>query len=161
MKIEDPLPGFESLQIAVIDASSLIYMQKAGFLEAASEHIRLHAPLCVVAEAGFADVPVVGHAPDHVQSQDRADQQLLSLGERLQVPVISEDKKILQSASRKGLPYYNALMVLNFLLFKRCIALDAFNSYRNDLLSIARYSESVIAYGEAVTERILAGYAEL
>jgi hypothetical protein len=37
------------------------------------------------------------------------------------LPAISEDKKVLLFMEREGIPYYNALMMLHFLLFTKAI----------------------------------------
>lgn len=153
----DPLAGFDALTDAVVDASSIIYMQKAGFLETAGRFVELHAPDAVIQEVGAAEVPITLHAFDCRQHCAKADQQLLALARILGTPLISEDKKVLLSAERNGLVYYNAFMVLNFLFYKSGIAAEDAERYLRALLAVARYSERVVIQGRAVMRRIAAG----
>ena len=107
----------------------------------------------VIRETGFSDLPTIIH--DKFTDELNADLQLILLAKSLGVPLISEDKKLLLQASRLNLKYFNALMILNFLLFKKTISINQFHDFRNKLLAVARYGESVIEYGESVTQRIL------
>ena len=51
---------------------------------------------------------------------------------------------------RARAPYYNALMMLNFLLYAREIDDDGFWRYLAALKKIARYSEVVWEFGENI-----------
>lgn len=76
---------------ALIDTSSIIYIQKAGYFDVLSKAIQL------------------------VQA-----------------------------------PYYNALMMLNFLLFSQRIDDDSYRGYYSALENFARYSEAVWEFGEHI-----------
>ncbi|MDY6951347.1 MAG: hypothetical protein SWE60_07545, partial [Thermodesulfobacteriota bacterium] len=52
------LAQFQSLSKALIDASSIIYMHKAGFFEELARTVKLCAPQEVVREAGFGSLPI-------------------------------------------------------------------------------------------------------
>lgn len=150
----DPLSGFKELHSAVIDTSSVIYMQKAGFLDLAAKNINLHVPRIIIAEAKYSDLPATEHELEEFKKHP-ADIQCVLLAERLKVPVISEDKKVLRQTSLRNLPYYNSLMILNFLLFKKIITLETLDNLLSRLSSIARYSSFVLSYGESVRKTIL------
>ncbi|HEX3019815.1 MAG TPA: hypothetical protein VHP36_05920 [Chitinispirillaceae bacterium] len=150
----DHLEGFKSLNSAAIDASSIIYMQKAGFLHSAIVHIQLHSPITVLDQTGFDLLQITSHDMKPYQ-QLSADQQLVNLAQNLSIPVISDDKWVLIKARAMGFPFYNSLMILNFLLYKRLVTLEFFDKYLHELITIARYSQTVIQYGSTVTNEIL------
>ena len=52
------LDGFHALKEAAIDASSIIYMHKAGFLDTLGRAIDLHSPPEIIAEAGYRDLHI-------------------------------------------------------------------------------------------------------
>ncbi len=54
------LRQFRGLRKALVDTSSIIYMQKAGFFREVAHAVELYAPPEIVAETGFADLPVRG-----------------------------------------------------------------------------------------------------
>ncbi len=144
--------GFKSLKAVVIDASSIIYMVKSGFFDVVTRNIQLHAPESCLRETGFSDLPVVGHLIDSLGTS--ADQQLLLLAKNLQLPLVSEDRKVLMSASRNGITYYNSLMMLNFLLYNKSIDTEMFSLFLQQLTLFAHYSEKVLLFGKEVTRMI-------
>ena len=148
------LAGFRSLDAVVVDASSFIYMKKCGFLEETAQTLVLHTTSEVIEETGFSDLPVELH--EEPARAFTTDLRLIQLAQYLDLPIISEDKELLLNAGRRGMEYYNALMVLNFLLFKKAVDSERFNRLRSILLSVARYSKAVTAYGEAVTRQVIA-----
>jgi len=145
--------GFKSLKAAVIDASSIIYMVKAGFFDLLTCCIKLHAPESCLKETAFSGLPIIGHLIDSPGTT--ADKQLVTLAQSLQLPLVSEDRKVLINASRKGIPFYNSLMMLNFLLYNKSIDTEMFSIYLKRLTAFARYSEEVLLYGKEVTRMIL------
>ena len=64
--------------------------------------------------------------------------------------MISEDKKILRAMQRAEAPYYNSLMMLNFLLFSQKIDDAGYRRYYSTLQNIARYSETVWKFGRDI-----------
>jgi hypothetical protein len=149
----NPLSVFKSLNAAVIDASSIIYMMKAGFFDLVAHCVQFHAPESCLKETGFSDLPITGHSIDIPGIT--ADQQLLMLAQSLQLPVVSEDRKVLITASRNGITFYNSLMMLNFLLYKKSIEKEMFTFFLKQLTAFARYSEEVFLFGKEVTRIIL------
>lgn len=149
----NPLSGFKSLKAAVIDASSIIYMVKSGFFDIVTRCIELHAPESCLKETGFSDLPIMGYLIDSPDTT--ADQQLLLLTQSLQLPVVSEDRKVLITASRNDITFYNSLMLLNFLLYNKSIDTEMFSIFLKQLTVFARYSEKVLLFGKEVTRMIL------
>ena len=129
-------------------------MKKCGFLEETAQVLTLHTSSDVIRETGFSNLPVIrNEKPTRALTTDR---HLVLLAQHLKMPIISEDKKLLLNAGRHGMEYYNALMVLNFLLFKRTVDSERFYRLQSALFSVARYNETVKAYGEAVTRQVAA-----
>ena len=139
---------FSELHEACIDASSLIYAQKAGFLAELQHALTLYTVSAVLAEAGISvDSIHLICAPGKMLPPDG---QLIQCALARQLPVISEDKHILLTIKRAGLPYYNALMMLNWLFFKDIIDQAHYEDSLRSLHTFARYSEKVWQYGAAV-----------
>ena len=63
----------------------------------------------------------VVEAVDAARAAVDTDQALIRAAEAYGLPLVSEDKKILMAARRLGLPYFNTLMIMNFLIFKKAI----------------------------------------
>jgi hypothetical protein len=144
---------FDDLTRAIIDASSVIYMDKAGYLELLYRAVDLHALPEILDEAGIEGTEIT-----EVKSRYGAlsnDRKLIACALDLDMPVISEDKKILNTLKDHGLPYFNALMMLNFLLYKDWIAAEGYPNFLDALSRIAWYSNGVWAFGERLNARIL------
>ncbi len=143
---------FQYLYSAMIDASSIIYMQKAGFLNLVMQNLELASLPEILKETGF-EIRTIKclKSADAFDSNDR---KLVETAQRYYLPVISEDKKILKRAGSEGLPYYNSLMMLNFLYFKEAIDIVQYNKFLKRLKSFARYNEIIFDYGAAVFDAI-------
>jgi len=145
---DDLLQRFAALDEACIDASSIIYMRKSGFFDRLCPALQLSTVPAVAEEVGReADGITLFRSADQTLTPDA---QLVQCAYERQLAVISEDKQILLSAKRACLPYYNALMMLNWLLFKGLIQQSHYHRYHAALQTCARYSDAVWNYGEAV-----------
>ena len=159
---------FDELREAAIDASSIIYMLKAGFLGLLGSTITLETVPEVAAETGWPALPVklVGPVPGDpgsataISSKHGAfavsddsgspgpdlsnDQRLLSFALTAWLPLVSEDRALLRAAEEAGLEYYNSLMMLAFLRYRGRIDEAWFEESKARLLSLARYGEDVL-----------------
>ena len=149
----DPVPAsnmtlraFEQLKKALIDTSSIIYSQKAGFLSILSRTIQLYSIPEVISEAG-KQVPGVELLQHTGSPSLSTDQKLISCALENKLAMISEDKSILAAMQRAEAPYYNSLMMLNLLLFSHRIDDDSYGRYYSALENFARYSEAVWQFG--------------
>ena len=152
------LKSFNTLHEAFIDASSLIYMRKAGFLQQLQESLRLYSIPEVVDEAGMSakDFRLENCRDKHLSN----DRKLLCCALERGIPLISEDRKLLMQAKQVNLPHYNSLMMLNFLLLKQIINPEEYEACRLSLRRYARYSDTIWSYGETVYHRIRAVLGE-
>jgi hypothetical protein len=150
---EEVFEQYRQLEHVLIDASSIIYMQKAGFLDVLATTVELHAPRELILETGF-EPP--GIKPIEPGTKDLSnDQRLIHCAIESRWPVISEDKKILMRAKREGIPYFNALMMLNFLLFEKRLDLEAHSMHFGRLVQIAWYGSDVLEYGKSIYTEIV------
>jgi len=148
---ESILRRFSRLEHALIDASSLIYIDKAGFLRELAASIALHAPQQIVAETGFTAPPVERiEASAPLDDGEKNDDILVRCALERGWPIISEDRQILHRMKREGMEYFNALMMLHCLLYRRCITPSRHRIHLERLHGFARYSAEVWAYGDSV-----------
>ena len=146
---------FDHLDKALIDASSIIYIDRADFLATLASSIKLFSIPEILAETG----PVSGNIKPLIynKSSSSNDQKLISCALDLSLPLISEDKKILMAMKRAEKSFFNSLMMLNFLLYHRRIQHQQYIQYHLALKKFARYSDDIWQYGA----KILAAVKEL
>jgi len=143
------LRAFEQLKKALIDTSSIIYAQKVGFFSILSCTVKLYSIPEVISETK-TQVSRVRLIHPSESSSISTDQKLISCALENKLAMISEDKSILTVMQRAEIPYYNSLMMLNFLLFSQKIDDDGYRHYLGALKNIARYSETVWEFGRHV-----------
>jgi len=146
------LAQFEQLKKALIDASSIIYACKAGFMTVLQTNLELVTTPEVITEAGD-DAVDIGRV-DCKAASGSVDERLVYCALQNGLPVISEDKKILSRLKQTHLPYFNALMMLNYLIFIDAIDQDQYSRYYTVLQKFAWYSPKIWAYGNSVRSAI-------
>jgi rRNA-processing protein FCF1 len=139
---------FKELEEALVDASSVIYMTRTDFFDVLLDTLALSSPACILDElgTGFDGIRSIDCPGKHLTNDER----LVACAREHGLPVISEDKKILHALEREGIPFFNALMMLHFLLFKRKIDLEKHGNSLEKLKKIAWYDKKVWAFGEEV-----------
>jgi hypothetical protein len=144
---------FRTLRKAFVDASSIIYMHRAGFLEEVSMAVKLYAPQEIIEETDYDGLPVCPvTCPMETPCND---QKLIACALAQGTPVISEDKRILSHMDKEGVPYFNALMMLHFLLFREVVTTERHFMYFHELKRYAWYSDSVLEFAEKVYHAIV------
>ena len=149
---QDDLDRFDRLHQALLDASSIIYMGRAGFLHTLSASIELFSIGEVLSEVGRPYTYI--QAVSYNGTSSSTDQRLISCAIDLNLAVIAEDKKILKAMQHADRPFFNSLMMLNFLLYYRQISDHQYDRYHMQLKKIARYSEDVWTYGASVKSAV-------
>lgn len=147
-----PPAFFSGLPVLCIDASSMIYHLKTGLLGTLAAESRLISTERVIREVGWPHLPVESFTVDDESVSN--DESLLILAEREEVPVVSEDKEILEQARDRGREHYNTLMMLNYLYMKGRVSPEEYPEYLSRLIDCSRYSREVLAYGRTVFELI-------
>ena len=139
---------FESLATAFIDTSSIIYLEKIEVLELLSSTIHLVTIEEIFKEAqkNYSYITLWNCNAFSTNT----DRRLIESAVKNRLPLISEDKKILAAMSKHGIPYYNTLMMLIFLLYKNKISHTAFLHTYEKLRTFARYHETVWNYGRQI-----------
>ncbi|MDY7032426.1 MAG: hypothetical protein SVY10_11050 [Thermodesulfobacteriota bacterium] len=150
---DDVLSQFKSLRKALVDASSIIYMHKAGFFSELVMEVKLYSPQEVLDETGYESlqvipIPCIGHAESN-------DQKLILCALERRLPVISDDKKILLHMKKEKIPYFNALMMLNYLVFKKRVDAESYGIYFKRLTSFAWYSPQVLEFEKNIYNTII------
>ncbi|MBB6478584.1 hypothetical protein [Spirochaeta isovalerica] len=150
MKIPEKLPdlfisGIEELSI---DASSIIYMLKIGIFGYAAAEITFFACPCILEEVGWPGLPVnIVPEPQEIMTNDET---VLYVSRQKNIPLMSEDLEILAEADKKSIPYFNTLMILNYLLLRGRVTRKEYPEYYERLKEISRYSREVLDYGEKI-----------
>jgi len=184
------LSRFDRLSSLLVDTSSLIRVENAGFLPVLAQVLRLYTIPEVCEEYGAGskrywfppEVRVLegarnGVLPPEADSRPRdirypnqptcaresaslpTDTRVLETARDLHLPILSEDRKILQKADLGGVEYYNALMMLEFLLYRGNLGDAVYEKSREILLAQSRYGRGVLRYAESLHVFILKGGA--
>lgn len=157
------LKEWDRLKQAVIDSSSVIYAQKAGFFALLRGAMDLVTVPGVMEETGMEPdrlriepVPIGSKIPAGSAGQGMpVDTQVASLALSLNLPLISEDRKLLRGFGETGLPFYNSLMMLHYLLYRGLLAIREHDACLTRLLAVARYSQKVLTYGNTLYMEVL------
>jgi len=148
LSAQEVICRFDHLNTALIDASSIIYIDRAEYLEILASSIRLFSIKEILSETGPISERIIPITYD--ETSPSIDKKLIACAMDLRLPVISEDKKILMTMKRADRPYFNALMMLLFLLYRRRIKNQQYVQYYLALKKFARYSDEIWEYGEKV-----------
>ncbi len=151
--IKNVLKQFKKLSTALIDSSSIIYMEKADFFGIVLSSIELYSIEEILAEVR-QPYPQIKKINSDLRGETN-DQKLIECAAKYGYPIISEDSKILRAAELLKVPYYNSLMILNFLIFKGEITQIQYSKFMEKLEAIAWYSDDVWEYGQRVFLSIL------
>lgn len=135
----------------VADTSTLIYLEALEILPLVGQRLQLVLIPQVVAEFGRRppDMRLVPSAPAAT-----VDEAVVRTARALNVPIFSEDGRILRQARRLEHLHYNSLMLLLALRAQNVLPETEFSRLRRNLLGFARYSSTVIAYADQVLEAI-------
>ncbi len=144
---EQILDELKRFQRGVADTSTLIYLDRINLLPLVSNSFQLLVTPDVVREFGRTpeECVICGEL-----CAEGADQAVLQLAIKLNLPVLSEDRQLLMSSHRYGVKYYNTLMILLALLFQRKINSAEYEIAYTSLRETARYSPAVWQVGEQV-----------
>jgi len=152
ISIENIFHQFDNLKKAVIDASSVIYAIKSGFFSLLTENVSLITIPEILEEIDSRDVKIQVVALDGLTGA--TDQKLVACAFQLNLPIISEDRKILRAAFEKKMDYFNSLMMLNFLFYRRLVSEQEYRSYLENLREIAWYGNEIWEFGERLNIHI-------
>ena len=146
---DEILLSFGQLKKALTDTSSIIYTQEAGYFAILGKTIQLYTIPEVISEIK-SEVAGVRVVPPPGSPSLSTDRKLVACALEKRMALISEDKSVLSAMRRAQAPYYNALMMLNFLLYRQKINDDGYRHYLSALKHIARYNEAVWELGDYI-----------
>ena len=147
-EVERVLGRLQRIKSAIIDASSIIYAEKSGFLDQLANTIRLRTISQVFAETGKPNpgIELVGFA-EECEGRNDTDHLLFCTAQNLGKPLVSEDRAILLRCRDADIEYYNAYMMLVMLTARRVI--DDPSPFRAALLNVAHYGRPVTEYADS------------
>lgn len=136
-----------NLRGGVIDTSTLIHADRLHLLPLLSRQFHVVLIPQVVMEFGRQpdDMELFADAPT-----GPADTALWQSAMLLDLPILSEDGRLLRQARRRGHPHYNTLMLLPALHAQGMLPIADWLRLHAVLLEFARYGPQVIAHGNAV-----------
>lgn len=144
----------------LVDASTLIVLDKAGLLHLVTTALPTETIPEVVSEVGEelisrARIQVrPASRPPRAPRHTDTDSLVFMTAETEKLAVASEDKKLLRRCDSAGVPYYNAGMLLMRLRMHGGTGLDPGARYRH-LCDWARYGRQVSEYLDAIDVYLL------
>lgn len=145
---------FDRLDTSFIDASSMIYLKRINLLGCLSNNLKLFSINEILNETGFNN-PAIEIYKHDINENTSNDEKLVICSIREKLPIITEDKKVLNLAKKAKIEYYNSLMILNYLLYKDFINVLQYDLNYNHLIGYAWYSKKVIEYGKLIYKKII------
>jgi hypothetical protein len=154
--VENIPQQFDELHKAIIDTSSIIYMDKIGLLKITLSALKLITLPEVLKECRF---PALSYKLEVVlkfegSTTESTDKRLFALAKQDQLAVISEDKALIKKTMESGLPCFNSLMIMNFLFYHDKLTKAEYKKFQTKLKRIARYNQDVWDYGDLVFRAI-------
>jgi len=142
----------QSLRGGIADTSTLIYLETLGILPLIGQWLHVALIPQVVSEFGRhpAGMQLVQSVP-----ATTVDEAIITTARALELPIFSEDGRILRQARKIHLPHYNSLMLLLALYAQGMVAQGQLSRLRLHLLGYARYSQEVVTYADRVLHLLL------
>jgi len=137
----------QGLQGGVVDASTLIYLQRLAILPSAASWLRLVLLPQVAEEFGPYPEGMIYWQGAPAGPTDRV---VCQAAEILSLPVLSEDGGLLRAARRQRLPHYNILTLLLAFCAQGRLPVEVYPALRDRLLVFARYRPEIATVGDAV-----------
>ena len=139
--------GLRSLESLVCDTSSIIFANKAGFLLPLAETVSLTAPPGVFDELGQdiaqeAGLALVRRLSDResIYRGYKVDAQVIVAARELGLPVLSDDLTLLGRAAENEIAGYTIRTMLELLLLREKIDLEAYRRFKRTLSDLVRYA---------------------
>ncbi|MFP4010603.1 MAG: hypothetical protein ACLFUM_02800 [Spirochaetaceae bacterium] len=167
-RIRDELTALEQ---AAVDASSMIYMLKAGFFGYAAAELHFYTVGPVAREVGWPELPVriadlrrggeVRWTPETMETAEAFvredkhgnDELLLELAESRTLAIVSEDHRIHERAQEVGIAHYNAPLILALVASRGRLSAAEYEECFELLRAIGYYSKDVLSLARAVASR--------
>ncbi len=151
---EDIFKKFDKLSSTFIDASSIIYLKNIDLFDCLSKKLKLFSIIEIILETGYKELPIEIYKHD-IKEKLTNDEKLIKCAIIKKMPIITEDKKVINLAKKSLVNYFNSLMILNFLLYKDILSINEYEENYNKLIEYAWYSDDVLEYGQFIYREIL------
>lgn len=158
-RVADAVTRLSAVHCGCIDACTIIYAQKAGYLDELAATIRLMSTPGVLGEISRREVrrPVTGRiriVRIQPAMPGNADEEILCTAARFGVPLLSDDRRVILSAKAARLDCFNAAMLLHLLFLRRVLDVDEHRRALDRLLTVAWYGPRIRAFADACYDRI-------
>lgn|GEM_PF-2134279 len=135
------------LKRVAVDTSSLIYCLKVGILGMLAARVRLETVQPVLEELRWPKgaLPVHTHPVLSREGSGEApsvDALLLQWAVSEQLPLLSEDRELLEEADNAGLAVYRTGMMLELLVLRNRTVREEYPEYLSRLRDVAGYNET-------------------
>jgi hypothetical protein len=154
-QIQKTLSQFAKLKNTCIDSSSIIYLEKINLLNLVSNNLNLFTVPEVINEINSKRNKI---SILNCLTGENTDDKLINLSKQEQYPIISEDKYILKKAHKNEIVYFNTIMIVCFLLYKKIITKKEYAALSQKLKKIAFYSDFIWNYSEQVKQAVYKVY---
>lgn len=139
--------GLRSLESLVADTSSIIFANKAGFLLPLVQTVGLTAPPGVFDELQNRILPDAGlgriahiSVDESLYQGYQVDAQVIVAAKQLGLPILSDDLTLLSRAEDQEIAGFTIRAMLELLLLRRKIDLDAYTQFKRTLSDLVRYA---------------------
>ena len=122
-------------------------------MDCLSDNLKLFSIKEILNETGFNNLAIEIYK-HNIKNDISNDEKLVKCSIKKKLPVITEDKKVLNLAKNSKIEYYNTLMILNYLLYKDIINIVQYDFNYNLLIDYAWYSTKVLDFGKIIYKEI-------
>lgn len=142
----------------LLDSSSYIVLKDIGALEVASKAWRFCTIQEVHREIGYITVPVLIIPTVEAEEGIPVDQLLLETARETGIPLLSEDRKLLEAAGNTGLACFDALSAIEVLRekLKNPDIPDAYTRWKRRILHRNRYRPDRLEWAEGLAQSLAA-----
>lgn len=153
-EVKRVLIEFENLKSALIDSSSIIYLNRINMIGLLTTTIPIYIIEEINHETGLEieGLTIITH---DLSEKMTTDVKLITSAYTHNLPIISDDKRILTRARDHGLVYYNSVMMLCYLIFCNAISPAQYQRCERELFRFARYSNYVKTYSRTICNAII------
>ncbi len=153
-EIERSAAELFELDSLVADSSSLILCDKAGFLPLLAHRVQLYLVPGVLAETGFEAQRLELLVTLSTYTEPETDSAVVRAAQETGLPLLSDDRTMLEQHGRAGGRFYNAVMVLTALFARGAVTVSEFERFRDELYRHCRYLPAVRAFAAGVYREV-------
>ena len=144
----------KQIQRLIVDASSLIYLDKLNLLNLLSQNLSLFTITDIISEIGtdcqsraqVTILPPLSHDPNY--DKLISDRKIVLQAIATKMPVLSDDGRIVRAGFDGGFTVYQAIFIVLWLHFNNIISQTDYWNARNQLADFALYAPKLLAQAD-------------